>query len=63
VRDALASLDVETLYGRVKFESTGQIAMGQVLVQIQDGKLVPIYVAGKMVGKPVYPTPRWNMRK
>jgi branched-chain amino acid transport system substrate-binding protein len=63
VRDALASLDVETLYGRVKFESTGQIAMGQVLVQIQDGKLVPIYVASKMVGKPVYPTPRWSQRK
>jgi branched-chain amino acid transport system substrate-binding protein len=63
VRDALAALDVETLYGRVKFESTGQIAMGQVLVQIQDGKLVPIYVAGKMVGKPVYPTPKWSQRK
>jgi branched-chain amino acid transport system substrate-binding protein len=63
VRAALASLDVETLYGRVKFEPTGQIAMGQVLVQIQDGKLVPIFVAGKMVGKPVYPTPRWSQRK
>jgi branched-chain amino acid transport system substrate-binding protein len=63
VRDALAALDVETLYGRVKFEPTGQIAMGQVLVQIQDGKLVPIYVAGKMVGKPVYPTPTWSQRK
>jgi branched-chain amino acid transport system substrate-binding protein len=63
VRDALAALDVETLYGRVKFEPTGQIAMGQVLVQIQEGKLVPIYVAGKMVGKPVYPTPRWGQRK
>ena len=63
VRDALAALDVETLYGRVKFEPTGQIAMGQVLVQIQDGKLVPIYVAGKMVAKPVYPTPRWSQRK
>jgi branched-chain amino acid transport system substrate-binding protein len=63
VRDALAALDVETLYGRVKFEPTGQIAMGQVLVQIQDGKLVPVYVAGKMVGKAVYPTPKWGQRK
>jgi branched-chain amino acid transport system substrate-binding protein len=63
VRDALAALDVETLYGRVKFESTGQIAMGQVLIQILDGKLVPIYVAGKMVGKPVYPTPKWSQRR
>ncbi len=63
VRDALAALDVETLYGRVKFEPTGQIAMSQVLVQIQDGKLVPIYASGKMVGKPVYPTPKWSQRK
>jgi branched-chain amino acid transport system substrate-binding protein len=63
VRDALASLDVETLYGRVKFETTGQIAMGQVLIQIQDGKLVPVYVAGKFVGKPGYPMPKWSQRK
>ncbi len=63
VRDALASLDVETLYGRVKFDQTGQIAMGQVLIQIQEGKLVPIYVAGKMVGKPLYPMPKWGQRK
>jgi branched-chain amino acid transport system substrate-binding protein len=63
VRDALAALDVETLYGRIKFESTGQIAMGQVLVQIQDGTLVPIYAAGKVIGKTVYPAPRWSQRK
>ncbi len=63
VRDALASLDVETLYGRVKFDETGQIAMGQVLIQIQDGKLVPVYAAGKFVGKPMYPMPKWSQRK
>jgi branched-chain amino acid transport system substrate-binding protein len=63
VRDALAALDAETLYGRVKFEPTGQIAMGQVVVQIQEGKLVPVYAAGKTLAKPVYPAPKWNMRK
>jgi branched-chain amino acid transport system substrate-binding protein len=63
VRDALAGLDVETLYGHVKFESTGQIAMGQVVVQIQDGKLVPVFVSGKIQGKPVYPAPKWSTRK
>jgi branched-chain amino acid transport system substrate-binding protein len=63
VRDALAALDVETLYGRVKFESTGQIAMSQVLVQILDGNLVPVYVGGKFVNKVVYPTPKWSERK
>ena len=63
VRDALAALDAETIYGRVKFEATGQIAMGQVVVQIQEGKLVPVYAGGKALAKPVYPAPKWNMRK
>jgi branched-chain amino acid transport system substrate-binding protein len=63
VRDAIASLDVETMYGRVRFEPTGQIALGQVLIQIQKGKTVPIYVGGKFVGKPVYPMPKWSERK
>jgi branched-chain amino acid transport system substrate-binding protein len=63
VRDALASLDAETLYGRVKFDSTGQIEMSQVLIQIQDGKVVPVYAGGKMVGKVLYPMPKWNQRK
>jgi branched-chain amino acid transport system substrate-binding protein len=63
VRDALVALDAETMYGRVKFESTGQIAMGQVVVQIQEGKLVPVFAAGKALAKPVYPAPKWSMRK
>jgi len=63
VREALAAVDVETLYGRVKFEPTGQIAMGQVLVQVQEGKLVPVYAFGKMLAKPAYPAPKWSMRK
>jgi branched-chain amino acid transport system substrate-binding protein len=63
VRDALAALDVETLYGRVKFEPTGQIAMSQVLIQILDGKVVPVYVTGRFVNKSVYPAPKWSERK
>ena len=63
VRDAIAALDVETLYGQVKFEPTGQIAISQVLIQIQEGKVVPVYVAGKFVGKAAYPMPRWAQRK
>ncbi len=63
VRDALAGLEVETLYGRVKFEPTGQIAMGQVLIQIKEGNVVPVYAAGKFVGKAAYPMPKWGQRK
>ena len=63
VRDALSGLDLETMYGRVKFEETGQIAMSQVLIQIVDGKIVPVYVSGKFVAKPLYPAPKWADRK
>ena len=63
VRDALAALEADTLYGRIKFEPTGQIAMGQVLIQIQDGKVVPVYASGQLIGKPVYPAPKWGARK
>jgi branched-chain amino acid transport system substrate-binding protein len=63
VRHAIAGLDVETLYGRVKFDQTGQIAMGQVLIQIQEGKVVPVYAGGKFRGKPIHPMPSWRQRK
>ena len=63
MRDAIANLDVDTLYGRVKFEPTGQIALSQVLIQIQEGKVVPVYASGKFVGKPAYPMPSWGQRK
>ncbi len=46
VRDALASLDVETFYGHVKFGPNGQITSLQPPVfQIQGGKPVVIYPA------------------
>jgi branched-chain amino acid transport system substrate-binding protein len=63
VRDAIAGLDVETFYGRIRFEPTGQVAMGQVLVQVQAGRVVPVYVSRKFVGRPAHPTPRWSQRR
>jgi branched-chain amino acid transport system substrate-binding protein len=63
VRDALAAIDADTLYGRVKFEPTGQIAIPQVVIQIQNGGVVPVYTGGKMGAKALYPTPKWSERK
>ena len=63
VRDALAAIDADTLYGRVKFESTGQIAIDQVVIQIQNGNILPVYAGGKTVGKAIYPAPKWGERK
>jgi branched-chain amino acid transport system substrate-binding protein len=62
VRGALAALDAPTLYGRIKFNSGGQIELPQTLIQIQHGRLVSVYAAGKVLAKPMYPTPPWAIR-
>jgi len=61
VRDALAKLDFESLYGRVRFSDAGQISLPQTVIQVQDGKVVPIY-NHDFIGKALYPTPAWNQR-
>lgn len=62
VRDALAALDVPTLYGRIHFNPGGQIELPQTLIQIQHGRLIPVYAGGKMLSKALYPTPPWSKR-
>ena len=61
VRDALAKVDFNSLYGHVKFAANGQIAMPQTVIQIQDGQVVPIY-SDKFLNKPRYPLPPWTKR-
>lgn len=61
VRDALAKSDFDSVYANVKFAQNGQINLPQIVVQIQDGKLVPIYTT-KLLNKPVYPIPAWDKR-
>jgi branched-chain amino acid transport system substrate-binding protein len=61
VRDELAKVDFHSLYGRVKFQENGQISLPQTVIQIQDGKLVPIY-SEELLNKPKYPIPPWSKR-
>ncbi len=61
VRDAIAASDFQSLYAHVKFAPNGQINVPQIAVQIQDGKVVPIY-GEKMLNKPRYPVPAWDKR-
>ncbi len=61
VRDAVAGIDFQSLYGRVHFNAGGQITMPQTVIQIQHGQVVPIYVQD-FVDKPLYPVPPWNRR-
>jgi len=61
VRDELAKVDFRSLYGHIKFQPNGQISLPQTVIQIQDGKVVPIF-AEDFLGKPRSPLPPWSKR-
>jgi branched-chain amino acid transport system substrate-binding protein len=61
VRDAIAKVDCDSIYGRVRFGENGQIAMPQTVIQIQDDKVVEIFT-DRFINRPVYPVPAWDKR-
>jgi len=63
VRDALASLDVMTFFGQIKFDSRGlNIYKPMVVEQIQKGVHFTVYPPEVANGRPLYPTPPWDQR-
>ncbi|MCG3190027.1 MAG: Leucine-, isoleucine-, valine-, threonine-, and alanine-binding protein [Burkholderiaceae bacterium] len=62
VRDALAKVDFQSLYGHIKFGPTGQISLPQTMIQIQNDQVVPIFAGGEFVGKLQYPLAPWDQR-
>jgi branched-chain amino acid transport system substrate-binding protein len=62
VRDAIARLDFDSLYGRIQFNAVGQISLPQTVIQVQNGKVVPIYGQKGFVDQPEYPMVAWNKR-
>jgi len=63
VRDALASLDVMTFFGRLKFDSRGiNTYKPMVVEQIQNGKHHTVWPNDVADAKPAYPTPGWSAR-
>lgn len=62
VRDALAKVDFQSLYGHIKFGPTGQISLPQTMIQIQNDQVVPIFAGGEFVGKLQYPLAAWDQR-
>ena len=61
VRDAIAKIEFDSAYARVKFADNGQIDVPQIVIQVQDGKVVPIF-GTKMINIPRYPVPGWDKR-
>src|SRR5262249_13385435 len=63
VRDALASLDMMTFYGKIKFDSRGlNIYKPMVVQQIQSGKLMTVWPTEVAETGAKYPTPAWSAR-
>ncbi|HEY9274125.1 MULTISPECIES: amino acid ABC transporter substrate-binding protein [Achromobacter] len=62
VRDALAKIKFDSLYGPVAFNAQGQIDLPQVVIQVQGDQLAEIYGAKGFITQPKYPMPAWNAR-
>lgn len=62
VRDALAKVKFESLYGPIAFAENGQIDLPQTVIQVQGEKLVPIYGTKGAINPAKYPMPAWNAR-
>ena len=63
VRNALAGLDVNTFFGRIKFDPQGQNTYKNVLVeQIQNSQLQTVFPPENASAAPTYPTPTWETR-
>ncbi len=63
VRDALASLDVNTFYGRLKFDAEGQNTFHNVLVvQVLNGQVQTVWPTELASATGTWPTPTWEAR-
>jgi branched-chain amino acid transport system substrate-binding protein len=62
VRDALAKVKFDSLYGSIAFNDNGQINLPQTVIQVQGDKLTAIYGANGKIAEPKYPMPAWNAR-
>ena len=62
VRDAIAKLKFDSLYGPIAFSANGQINLPQVVIQVQGDQLAEVYNAKGFATPPKYPMPAWNAR-
>lgn len=62
VRDALVKVGFDSLYGHVAFNDKGQISLPQIVVQIQNDQVTPIYAGKDFINKLQYPLKSWSKR-
>jgi branched-chain amino acid transport system substrate-binding protein len=65
LRDALAGLDFECFYGRIRFTEDGDgdpALLGPLLIQRHKGDIEVIHPEAAATMEPVYPAPAWEQR-
>jgi branched-chain amino acid transport system substrate-binding protein len=63
VRDAIASTDLETFYGPIRFDATGKnVAKSMALYQVQGGQYRVVAPAQWANSAVIYPAPDWDAR-
>ena len=65
IRDALAKIDIESLYGRIKFTPEGDgdpVLMGSAVTQVQGGDLKVIYPEALKEANALWPVAPWSQR-
>jgi len=56
VRDALAGLDTESFFGKIKFDATGQNTFKPMsVIQIQKGKVVSVWPKDSAEAEMIWP--------
>lgn len=55
LKNALKTLDVDTIWGNVKFSSTGVVEGPAYMVQIQDGEIETVYPTASKTADPIFP--------
>lgn len=64
IRDALASLEVKTIWGPYKVNEKGQqIAKFAYIIQIQNGERQIVWPEEVATAKLIFPTPEWERRR
>jgi branched-chain amino acid transport system substrate-binding protein len=65
IRNGLANIDIESLYGRIKFTPEGDgdpVLMGSAVTQVQKGELKVIYPVALKEADPLWPVAPWSQR-
>jgi branched-chain amino acid transport system permease protein len=62
VRDAISATRMDSMYGPVSFDESGQNDHPVAITQVLGGKFVTVWPESAAITRPVLPTPPWSQR-